>query len=456
MTAILIASLAVTVGLAVYLIGEIIPARSREVDRRLADIRAIGPDPMEGMQRRRRLLQGEWIMAILQELGARLRPGAKGARSDAQMLIQAGYRRSGAPAIYWGTRLALGGGLFAAGMAGLPATDLSSTLVLVFAAYLGAVGYVLPFLRVRMQLRRRQKEIQHALPDTLDLLVVCVESGLGLNQALVRVSDDIRHMSPLMSTELLYTNAEIRAGTPREEALRHLADRTGVEDLGSLVTMLIQTDRFGTSIARSLRVHSDVMRQKRRQRAEEAAAKTAIKMVFPLVFCIFPGHVRGHPRTGPHRHPAHAERSVLMKYLRIVNRTRNRVLGSHVGLANRWWLRARGFMGRAQPGPGEGLLLSPCRAVHMHGMKYPLDVLFLGREGQVMAAYPDLEPGRRTAWHARARHALEVPAGTIAETETCEGDLVAWLLIPEYGEDERHAVTVDPLFTTAADDREAR
>lgn len=287
MTLLLIASLALTVGLAVYVIAEMIPARSRAVDRRLADIRALGPDPEEGLKRRHRLLQGEWIMAILQELGARLR-GPKNNTSDTQMLIQAGYRRSGAAGVYWGTRLALAGGLFAAGMTLIPVNAVSSGVALFIAAYLGALGYLVPMLRVRQQRRQRQKEIQHALPDALDLLVVCVEAGLGLNQALVRVSEEIRHLSSIMSQELLYTNAEIRAGTPRDEALRHLSDRTGVDDIGSLVTMLIQTDRFGTSIGRSLRVHSDVLRQKRRQRAEEAAAKTAIKMVFPLVFCIFP------------------------------------------------------------------------------------------------------------------------------------------------------------------------
>ena len=288
MTLLLITSLALTVGLAVYVVAEMIPARSRDVDRRLADIRALGPDPEEGLRRRHRLLQGEWIMAILQELGARLRPGPRNAVSDTQMLIQAGYRHSGAAPIYWGTRLALAGGLFAAGMTLIPVGLVSPRVALFIAAYLAALGYLVPMLRVRQQRRQRQKEIQHALADALDLLVVCVEAGLGLNQALVRVSEEIRHLSTIMSQELLYTNAEIRAGTPRDEALRHLADRTGVDDIASLVTMLIQTDRFGTSIGRSLRVHSDVLRQKRRQRAEEAAAKTAIKMVFPLVFCIFP------------------------------------------------------------------------------------------------------------------------------------------------------------------------
>jgi tight adherence protein C len=131
-------------------------------------------------------------------------------------------------------------------------------------------------------------EIVKALPDALDLLVVCVEAGLGLNQALVRVADEIGMVSTVLGDQLTLTNLEIRAGTARDDALRNLAERTGVEDVLSFVGMLIQTDRFGTSIAQALRIHSEVLRTKRRQRAEEAAAKTAIKMLFPLVFFIFP------------------------------------------------------------------------------------------------------------------------------------------------------------------------
>jgi tight adherence protein C len=287
MTLLLVSSLALTAGLAVYMVADLMTARNRAVDQRLADIRALGSEA-QALEKRRRLLQGEWIMAILQELGARLHPGRAGATSDTDMLIQAGYRRTGAVAIYWGIRLALASALGFGSLVVLPTMGLPAAVVLFSAVYFAAIGYVVPLLRVRQQRRARQKDIQLALADTLDLLVVCVEAGLGLNQALVRVAEEIRHISLLMNHELLLTNAEIRAGTPRESAMRRLADRTGVDDLSSLVTMLIQTDRFGTSVARSLRVHSDVLRQKRRQRAEEAAAKTAIKMVFPLVFCIFP------------------------------------------------------------------------------------------------------------------------------------------------------------------------
>jgi tight adherence protein C len=122
----------------------------------------------------------------------------------------------------------------------------------------------------------------------LDLLVVSVEAGLGLDQALMRVASELALAYPELSDELRLINLELRAGKPRSEALRHMADRSGVDDLSSLVTMLIQTDKFGTSVAQSLRVYSETLRTKRRQRAEEAAAKTGVKMVFPLVLCIFP------------------------------------------------------------------------------------------------------------------------------------------------------------------------
>ena len=150
------------------------------------------------------------------------------------------------------------------------------------------VGWIAPTFIVRSRLKKRQKEVQLAMPDMLDLLVVCVEAGLGLNQALTRVADEIHHVSPVMSEQLTLVNLEMRAGTPREDALKHLAERTGLPDMKSLVAMLVQTDRFGTSVADALRIQADTLRTKRRQRAEEAAAKTTIKLVFPLVLCIFP------------------------------------------------------------------------------------------------------------------------------------------------------------------------
>jgi len=136
--------------------------------------------------------------------------------------------------------------------------------------------------------KKRKHKMQLALADALDLMVVSVEAGLGLDQAIIRVADELAFAYPDLSDELKLVNIELRAGKARTEALRNLGDRTGLEDVASLTTMLIQTDKFGTSVAQSLRVHSETLRTKRRQRAEEAAAKTGVKMVFPLVFCIFP------------------------------------------------------------------------------------------------------------------------------------------------------------------------
>jgi tight adherence protein C len=157
-----------------------------------------------------------------------------------------------------------------------------------YALVAAAVGYLLPSMGLGKLERRRQHRIRLGLPDALDLLVVSVEAGLGLDQAIQRVGEEIAFAHRELSDELRLVNLELRAGKGRTDALRALAERTGVDDLSSLVAMLVQTDRFGTSVAQSLRVHADTMRTKRRQRAEEAAAKTGVKMVFPLVFCIFP------------------------------------------------------------------------------------------------------------------------------------------------------------------------
>jgi len=150
------------------------------------------------------------------------------------------------------------------------------------------IGFVVPKLVLRMRARRRQHRLRLSLPDALDLLVVCVEAGMGLNQAIVKVSEELQETHAEISEELKLVNLEIRAGRSRGEALRNLGERTGVDDIISLAAMLIQTDKFGTSIGRSLRVHSDSLRTERIQRAEEAAAKTTIKLIFPLLFCVFP------------------------------------------------------------------------------------------------------------------------------------------------------------------------
>jgi tight adherence protein C len=149
-------------------------------------------------------------------------------------------------------------------------------------------GYILPDFWLGWRIRVRQQILRLALPDALDLLVICMEAGLGIDQALMYVSQELRIAHPELCAEFDMVNAEMHVGKTRVEALRSLASRTGVDDLQALAATLVQTDRFGTSVAQSLRVHSDDLRTKRRQRAEEMAAKTTVKMMFPLVFFIFP------------------------------------------------------------------------------------------------------------------------------------------------------------------------
>lgn len=280
-------SIAVAVSLTVYLVGQMVPVRPRTVRDRLAEVESLTPDPMGLPARRERAERRERLLRLLEEIGLRVE-GVRDMTGDRRFLANAGYRGPTALPIYWGLRLLLPLVLGTLAFLITPALGYGPEITLFATIYFAVVGYIAPPFYLRSKKNARQKDIQKALPDVLDLLVICVEAGLGLNQALLRVSQEIGHVSTLTASELSLVNSEIRAGVPREEALRNLADRTGVEDVRSLVTVLIQTDRFGTSVARALRVHSDTMRTKRRQRTEEAAAKTTIKLVFPLAFCIFP------------------------------------------------------------------------------------------------------------------------------------------------------------------------
>lgn len=278
---------AASVALLVYAVAGFVPARPRTIDRRLAQLQQPS-GAAEVLARRRRKAQRDQLAAVLQTVGARVARRQAGDVEVRQFLIRAGYRNPAAAAVYWGARAGLAALLGFSALLSVPLTGARLAVTLIAVLWAAAIGWILPVFYVGRRMRLRQKDILHALPDALDLLVVCVEAGLGLNQALLRVSEEIGHVSRNMSEELALVNLEIRAGAPREEALRNLGERTGVQDVRSLVTMLIQTDRFGTSVAQALRVHSDTVRMKRRQRAEEAAAKTTIKLVFPLVLFIFP------------------------------------------------------------------------------------------------------------------------------------------------------------------------
>jgi tight adherence protein C len=156
------------------------------------------------------------------------------------------------------------------------------------ALVMAVVGYLLPDLVLTRATRKHQKAIQNGLPDAIDLIVVCVEAGSSLDQALMRASEELDLAVPALAAELRTVTSEIRAGKPRLEAFQGLARRTDVEDVRALVTMLTQTDRFGTSVAQALRTHAATSRTKRRQRAEERAAKVGVKLVFPLALCLVP------------------------------------------------------------------------------------------------------------------------------------------------------------------------
>lgn len=198
-------------------------------------------------------------------------------------LINAGYRSNEAVLIFAGIRVGLALLVFS-----LLATPIVVRPNFALALIACVFGYMLPNIVLARVAKARQHRIRLSLPDALDLLVVSVEAGLGLDQALQRVATELEFAHPELCGELRLVNLELRAGKGRTEALHNLAERTGVDDVESLVAMLVQTDKFGTSVAQSLRVHSETVRTKRHQRAEEAAAKTGVKMVFPLVICVFP------------------------------------------------------------------------------------------------------------------------------------------------------------------------
>jgi tight adherence protein C len=253
------------------------PSRAVAIDRRVEEL-AFGREP--DVEEKPRL---QSLIAMLKRVGERAPKSPREMGNLRLRLVQAGYRRDEALTIFFGIRVAFAFGLFA-----LIASNLVIKANMLVALGGLGLGYILPGMALARMAKRRAHRIRLSLADMLDLLVVSVEAGLGLDQALSRVGAELAFAYPELSDELRLINLELRAGKPRGEALRNLADRTGVDDLSSIVTMLIQTDKFGTSIAQSLRVASETLRTKRRQRAEEAAAKTGVKMVFPLVLCIFP------------------------------------------------------------------------------------------------------------------------------------------------------------------------
>jgi tight adherence protein C len=227
------------------------------------------------------------LLKLIAQLGGFL-PASDGTDAMRTGLVRAGFRRGDVVLVFLGSKVLCALALPILWMTigyslGKPIGNVMGASLL-----LGFVGFYLPTFYVALRQGARHADIMSALPDALDLMVVCVEAGLGLGAAIQRVGLEIRLASVQLSDELALVNQEMQTGVSRSDALRNLAERTGVDDVYSLVAMLIQTDKLGTSIAASLRAHADSMRMRRRQRAEQMARKASIKLAFPLVFLIFP------------------------------------------------------------------------------------------------------------------------------------------------------------------------
>ena len=279
----LFALAAVFIGVAVLagLIASVVLARSSPERRRLREMVAAGGAGSLALGGSVSLTDKPDAMA--RRVSSLVPKSPKEMGRLARRLVRAGYRSPRAP-IY-----------FAAAEIVLPIVFALLTVASfgmvrggIFALLAAGVGYALPGFWLAHKTSQRQKQIQNGLPDALDLLIVCVEAGAGLDAAIVKASEELSLPYPALAEELRLITTETRAGKPRLEAFKNFAARTGVEDVRSLVAMLVQTDKFGTSIAQALRTHAATSRTKRRQRAEERAAKLGVKLVFPLVFCLFP------------------------------------------------------------------------------------------------------------------------------------------------------------------------
>lgn len=284
---ILIATLLAFGAVALLVAGLVMSRRTDTIASRLESVAASNSEVIPWHEQRRATRAGffETFLARL----AGFMPNSDGDATIRDGLIEAGFRRPSAVSVFLGAKLALA--------ILLPLVFV--TFVLAMGGNVGAqvfpaigfavLGFYVPTLYLWDKGSRRKLEITQSLPDALDLMVVCVESGLGLDAAMVKVATEVELTSPTLSGELNLVNREIRTGAARVDALRHLARRTGVQDVQSLVAVLVQTDRLGTSVAAALRAQADSLRVRRRQRAEEQAHKTGVKLVFPLVLCIFPG-----------------------------------------------------------------------------------------------------------------------------------------------------------------------
>ncbi|HEY3308874.1 MAG TPA: type II secretion system F family protein [Desulfuromonadaceae bacterium] len=226
---------------------------------------------------------------LLADMGGKLRMKPADLRTYREMVTAAGFRKESVY-IFLGSKLLLATALPAAYLTlfALPQVKMTSSTSILIVVAAAISGYLLPTFWLTRRAENRKTEIFHSLPDVLDLLTVCVEAGLSLDAGLIKTTENFQHKNNPLIKEINTVTLEVRAGKPRSEALKGLAERTMVEDIKSFVSMLVQTEKFGTSLGKTLRTYSDSLRMKRKQLAEERAAKTAVKMLLPLTFCVFP------------------------------------------------------------------------------------------------------------------------------------------------------------------------
>ncbi len=253
--------------------------RSRALER-LAAPRALTPNILPSPA----LIWRELVSRI----GSAIPPASKDVPLLRRRLIRAGWRGPNAARYLQGARAvaAVVFGCIAIAIAVQASAETFNLVMGVGAAV--ALGYIAPMQYLLWRVRRRKHAIEKGLPNALDLMVICVEAGLGIDQTTLQVAKELQHAHPEICEEFTVMNLELRAGERRHEALHNLAERTGVDDVRKLVAVLVQTDRFGTSIAQSLRGHAEYLRAMARQRAEEKASKLAVKLVFPIFFCVLP------------------------------------------------------------------------------------------------------------------------------------------------------------------------
>lgn len=262
------------------------PGRSRVLKRLPSIAEQAKPELMRAQTTEAAFLPTDAVRGVEEKLG--LGKETTRMKELRKTVMRAGFDSDRAVNIVMGFKLGLPIALPLLAVFFFPILKMKLIYILVILYVVFVIGYFLPDLILGHLVSSRQHKLQEGLPDALDLMVVCVEAGQGMNAAMKKVADEMMIVNKTLAKELNMVNLEINAGIGREQALRNLGERTGVEDMISLCNVLIQADRFGTSIAQTLKVHSEIMRTTRRQRLEELAAKTPVKLVFPLVLLIFP------------------------------------------------------------------------------------------------------------------------------------------------------------------------